>query len=109
MRRRLAKLTSLIALLFEHQPLQTKTIFEIGLFTNKTFLYAVGGSLIGQLLVIYCPPFQRIFQTEALSFLDIIFLLGISSTVFIVSEAIKLFKNRLIKRKLLHGTSIYLV
>ena len=30
------------------------------------FLAAVGGSLIGQLLVIYFPPLQRVFQTEAL-------------------------------------------
>ena len=32
------------------------------------FLIAVGGSLVGQLLVIYFPPLQSIFQTEALEF-----------------------------------------
>ena len=30
------------------------------------FLFAVSGSLIGQLLVIYFPPLQQIFQTEGL-------------------------------------------
>lgn len=30
------------------------------------FLIAVGGSLVGQLLVIYFPPLQAVFQTEAL-------------------------------------------
>jgi len=30
------------------------------------FLFAVTGSLIGQMLVIYFPPLQRVFQTEAL-------------------------------------------
>lgn len=88
---------------------QTKSIFEIGLFTNKAFLYAVGGSIVGQLLVIYCRPFQAIFQTEALSATDILFLIGLSSTVFIASEVLKLFRSRVFKRKLLHGTSIYLV
>ena len=32
------------------------------------FLYAVGGSIIGQLCVIYFPPLQAVFQTEALHF-----------------------------------------
>ena len=41
-------------------------MFTIGLLTNKFFLLAVGGSLVGQLFVIYFPPLQRIFQTEAL-------------------------------------------
>ena len=45
---------------------QTKSVFTIGLFTNKVFLIAVGGSLVGQLLVIYFPPLQAVFQTEAL-------------------------------------------
>jgi len=30
------------------------------------FLFAVTGSLIGQMLVIYFPPLQQIFQTEGL-------------------------------------------
>jgi len=48
---------------------QTKSILEIGLFTNKAFLFSVGGSLIGQLLVIYFPPLQKVFQTESISFI----------------------------------------
>ena len=47
---------------------QEKSVFEIGLFSNKMFLGAVVGSLIGQLLVIYFPPLQSVFQTEALEF-----------------------------------------
>ena len=41
-------------------------MFEIGFFANRVFLMAVGGSLLGQLLVIYFPPLQAVFQTEAL-------------------------------------------
>lgn len=44
------------------------SIFELGLFSNHFFLYAVGGSLVGQLAVIYFPPLQSVFQTEALNF-----------------------------------------
>ena len=68
---------------------QTKSVFTIGLFTNKFFLLAVGGSLVGQLLVIYFPPLQRVFQTEALHLSDLVYLLAITSSVFVVSEVKK--------------------
>ncbi|MBZ3886676.1 Calcium-transporting ATPase type 2C member 2 [Sciurus carolinensis] len=48
---------------------QTKSVFEIGLCSNKMFCYAVLGSIMGQLLVIYFPPLQKVFQTESLSIL----------------------------------------
>ncbi|XP_074645561.1 calcium-transporting ATPase type 2C member 1-like [Tubulanus polymorphus] len=73
---------------------QTKSIFQIGWFTNKMFLFAVGGSLIGQMLVIYFPPLQAVFQTEALSLLDILFLVAITSSVFIFSELKKFIERR---------------
>uniref|UniRef100_A0A6G1SGI9 Calcium-transporting ATPase n=1 Tax=Aceria tosichella TaxID=561515 RepID=A0A6G1SGI9_9ACAR len=79
---------------------QTKSILEIGFFTNRTFLFSIGGSLVGQLLVIYCPPVQSIFQTEALSLMDLVYLVTISSSVFLVSEAMKLFKNRSRRRRI---------
>ncbi|VDN01143.1 unnamed protein product, partial [Thelazia callipaeda] len=44
-----------------------KMIWEIGLFRNRMFCFAVLGSLLCQLAVIYFPPLQRIFQTEALN------------------------------------------
>lgn len=47
--------------------LQTKSIFQIGLFTNRPFLLAVGLSVLGQLAVIYVPLLQQVFQTEPLS------------------------------------------
>lgn len=46
---------------------QEKSLLTIGLFSNRMFLWAVGGSLLGQLMVIYFAPLQEVFQTEALS------------------------------------------
>ncbi|XP_010126302.1 PREDICTED: calcium-transporting ATPase type 2C member 2 [Chlamydotis macqueenii] len=69
---------------------QTKLIFEIGFFRNRMFLYSVLGSFLGQLAVIYVPPLQKIFQTENLGVLDLLFLTGLASSVFIVSELAKL-------------------
>ncbi|NWX03402.1 AT2C2 ATPase, partial [Caloenas nicobarica] len=68
---------------------QTKLIFEIGFFRNRMFLYSVLGSFLGQLAVIYVPPLQKIFQTENLRVLDLLFLTGLASSVFIVSELVK--------------------
>ncbi|KAI9732786.1 MAG: High affinity Ca2+/Mn2+ P-type ATPase-like protein [Cirrosporium novae-zelandiae] len=62
---------------------------QMELFGNKMFNYAVSGSLIGQLCVIYVPFLQRVFQTEALSFFDLVKLICLASSVFWVDEARK--------------------
>ncbi|NWS67439.1 AT2C2 ATPase, partial [Crotophaga sulcirostris] len=80
---------------------QTKLIFEIGFFRNRMFLYSVLGSFLGQLAVIYVPPLQKVFQTENLSVLDLLFLTGLASSVFIVSELVKLCEKRCCQPK--HG------
>ncbi|KAF1447223.1 Calcium-transporting ATPase type 2C member 2, partial [Spheniscus demersus] len=77
---------------------QTKMIFEIGFFRNRMFLYSVLGSFLGQLAVIYVPPLQKIFQTENLGVLDLLFLTGLASSVFIVSEFVKLCEKRCCRR-----------
>ena len=72
-----------------------KSLFRIGLFANKMFLYAVGGSLLGQLLVIYAAPLQGVFQTEAISLFDLCFITCLTSSVLWIDEARK-FRNRAI-------------
>ncbi|KAK7830309.1 hypothetical protein U0070_018817 [Myodes glareolus] len=69
---------------------QTKLIFEIGFFRNRMFLFSVLGSLLGQLAVIYAPPLQKVFQTENLRALDLLLLAGLASSVFVLSELLKL-------------------
>ncbi|GFT12919.1 calcium-transporting ATPase type 2C member 1 [Nephila pilipes] len=78
---------------------QTKSIFTIGLYSNRMFLLAVSGSVIGQLLVIYFAPLQRIFQTEALPISDILMLVALTSSVFIVSEIKKLIERTLLRKQ----------
>ncbi|PVI00506.1 calcium-transporting P [Periconia macrospinosa] len=73
---------------------------EIQLFGNKMFNYAVAGSLMGQLMVIYFPPLQGVFQTEALSFADLVHLVAVASCVFWADEGRKWLK----KRKAARGT-----
>ncbi|SMR54087.1 unnamed protein product [Zymoseptoria tritici ST99CH_1E4] len=61
---------------------------------NVMFNYAVAGSLIGQGLVIYFPPLQRVFQTEALSLVDLGRLVLMASTVLWVDEGRKWWERR---------------
>ena len=67
---------------------------EIPLAGNRMFNVAVGGSLLGQMAVIYLPFLQRIFQTEGLGLLDLFLLACIASTVFWMDEARKYYKAR---------------
>ncbi|XP_077144998.1 calcium-transporting ATPase type 2C member 2 isoform X2 [Ranitomeya variabilis] len=66
-----------------------KTIFEIGLFRNRMFWLSVVGSILGQMAVIYIPPLQKVFLTQNLHALDLLFLTGLASSVFVVSELMK--------------------
>ncbi|XP_003738153.1 calcium-transporting ATPase type 2C member 1 [Galendromus occidentalis] len=72
----------------------TKSVFSIGLLSNKAFILAVVFSLAGQMLVIYSPPLQYVFQTEPLSAYDILELLIVSSSVFVFSEIKKLWERK---------------
>jgi len=71
---------------------------EMGLFSNTLFNWAVSLSLGGQILVIYFPWLQDVFQTEALSFTDLVSLIILTSTVFWADEARKYWKSRSRKR-----------
>jgi Ca2+-transporting ATPase len=59
---------------------------EVGLFSNSLFNWAVSLSLVCQLLVIYTPWLQEVFQTEALSLVDLGRLVLLCSTVFWADE-----------------------
>ncbi|GAA6073500.1 calcium-transporting ATPase type 2C member 1 [Tachysurus ichikawai] len=48
---------------------------------------------MGQLLVIYFPPLQKVFQTESLSILDLLFLVCLTSSVCFVCELIKMLER----------------
>ncbi|KAI9520277.1 ATPase, P-type (transporting), HAD super, sub IC [Dissostichus eleginoides] len=72
---------------------QTRLVYELGFCSNRTFCFSVLGSIMGQLLVIYFPPLQSVFQTESLSFTDLLFLVSLTSSVCIVSEAVKVLER----------------
>lgn len=73
---------------------------QLKIVGNRMFNFAVGGSLLGQMAVIYLPFLQRIFQTEGLSLWDLVFLAGIASSVFWVDEGRKFYRARMRRRGL---------
>ncbi|KAH7329018.1 calcium-transporting P-type ATPase [Stachybotrys elegans] len=65
---------------------------EVGLFSNTLFNWAVSLSLVCQLLVIYAPWLQEVFQTEGLYLSDLGRLMLLCSTVFWADEFRKYWK-----------------
>ena len=61
-----------------------RCFYEMSIFDNTAFLWAIGGSVIGQLSVIYFPPLQEVFQTESLRIIDLLYIIMLSSTVLVL-------------------------
>ncbi|CBJ31177.1 testis secretory pathway calcium transporting ATPase [Ectocarpus siliculosus] len=72
-----------------------KIVPQMDMFANKAFIYSAGGSLVGQMLVVYVPWLQQIFQTEALSLNDLAFIVFVASSMVALDTARKvLFPDR---------------
>ncbi|MEP9409820.1 MAG: cation-translocating P-type ATPase [Candidatus Brocadia sp.] len=69
-----------------------RSLFEIGVFSNKKLLLATGLSLAMQIAIVYTPFLEDIFRVRPLGFSDWIVVFGFSSLTFIVMEVIKCFK-----------------
>ena len=59
----------------------SKSILDIGFFSNQAFIAAITFSIGGQFCLIYVPFFQNIFKTVALSIEDILFIVSICSVM----------------------------
>ena len=62
----------------------SRSVLELNWDSNKAFLLALAFSLIGQLLVLYFPPLQKVFRTVGLSFGDLIFVIILSSSMLVL-------------------------
>lgn len=59
----------------------SRTFMEIAWNSNSAFLMAGAFSLTGQILVVYFPPLQKVFHTVSLSFLDLVFVILLTSSM----------------------------
>ena len=68
-----------------------RCFYEISPYSNPSFLWAMAFSVAGQLAVIYLPPLQAVFQTEALSLGDLFWIVSLSSSVLLLDTIRKKF------------------
>jgi hypothetical protein len=67
-----------------------RSLFSLEPLGNVFFLWAAGGSILGQLAVVYAPPLQAVFQTAALSAGDWLRIVATASAVLWVDELMKM-------------------
>jgi Ca2+-transporting ATPase len=77
---------------------ETESFFTLGWRTNMPLARAVVGTVVIQLAIIYVPPLQRIFETEALGPLELAVMLAASTLGFVAVEIEKLGIRRRARR-----------
>ena len=70
------------------------SVFSLGFGTNLPLAFAVGGTLLVQLALIYVPALQPIFVTEALGAQELVVVLVASTAAFVAVELEKVFLRR---------------
>lgn len=90
----IAQMAHVLAIRSERQ-----SLFQQGIFSNIYMVLAVLSTLVLQLVVIYVPFFQFIFETKPLSVTEFAITIVVASAVFIVVEIEKWLKR--------HGMSLY--
>jgi Ca2+-transporting ATPase len=70
------------------------TLWQIGLFSNKTMLGSVLLTFALQMAVIYVPFLNRAFSTTPLSLWDLLVSLGFGMIIFLAVEVFKWIRQR---------------
>jgi Ca2+-transporting ATPase len=73
---------------------ERESLFRQGLFSNRPLFAAVALTVVLQLATLYVPALNRIFRTEALSPVELILCLALSSVVFVAVEIEKWVRRR---------------
>ncbi len=75
---------------------ERRSLFQMGLFSNKPLLVSVLFTFALQLAIIYSPFFQTLFKIVPLSWKDLMLCVGVSTIIFIAVEI----EKWLLRRKL---------
>jgi Ca2+-transporting ATPase len=71
-----------------------KSLFKIGLFSNKWVLYALGGSFLLMLGVIFLPGISDVFSFVPLTIVELAMITLITSSVLVAGEVYKFIRYR---------------
>lgn len=72
---------------------ERKSIFKVGLFTNKLLLLAIGLGIGLQLMIVETPFFQEVFHILPLQVMDWALVIGLALVPILVNEMVKGFKR----------------
>jgi len=72
---------------------EKESLFKIGIFSNRSLLFAVALTFVLQMATIYVPSLNPIFKTEPLSLSELALTLLLSSVVFFAVEIEKFLKR----------------
>jgi Ca2+-transporting ATPase len=73
---------------------ERRSLFAIGVFTNRALWGAVVTGIILQAVTIYVPPLRPIFKTAPLAGHDLLWVFGMSLVPFVGGELVKLVRRR---------------
>lgn len=73
---------------------ETKSIFQIGFFSNRWLLLAITVVFALQILVLHNPVMQRIFDTKPIGISDWLMIFVITSSIFFMEEIRKFIARR---------------
>jgi Ca2+-transporting ATPase len=74
---------------------ERRSLFQIGLMSNKPLLTAVSLTVVLQLALVYLPFLQAVFKTSALPLRDLALTIAISSVIFVAVEL----EKRILQRR----------
>jgi len=72
---------------------ETRSLFKIGMWSNKFMLASISVTVLLQLAVIYIPFLNKFFHTQPLTLAEMLTVTGVSSIVFFVVEIEKKIKR----------------
>lgn len=76
-----------------------RSLFTIGMLSNKPMLVALVVTILLQLMIIYVPFFNEVFKTQPLTVTELLAVVAISSVTFWAVELEKLFRRRVSQRR----------
>lgn len=62
----------------------SRPFYELPWTTNRAYLLAASFSLLGQVMVVYFPPLQRVFRTVPLTAEDLFFIVVLTSSILLL-------------------------
>ena len=72
---------------------ETKSIFQVGLFTNKPLILSIMFGIVLQIIIISTPFFRKVFEIYKLNLNDWVLVIGLSLLPLVINEIAKLFKR----------------